>query len=207
MGETLVMTDDVQSWDLTDYPMKDPRNQKAGSTYFKFHVLDKNGRMEHKIVRAKMRDAAGNEIQVDQDMGPKSWGVTGGIGDDDGYQGQPQSFVAEVDLRRAEKEVGGKPSEVLMGLFFHPEINEEGQVVQWLEQDRKKEFIPKWWRNVTDQYYDEWRPKAYAKVMDPFKGQHRPYTKLQEMAQENKSLREKLEKENAELKAKLAARP
>jgi len=67
--------------------------------------------------------------------------------------------------------------------------------VDWKEQDRKKEFVPKYWRDMTVQYYDEDRPKAYKNAVDPYAGQKKPTTRIQELTEENELMRRSLEAE------------
>lgn len=198
---------DVQDWDLTDYPDKDPRTGKAGSTWWRMSYLDKDGRTGFKMVKVKMRGADGREIEIEQNAGVRRHDVTGGIGSSGvkkGWQGQPASYIDGVDLKYGEKECWGKPTSVMMGLFYEPKFDDELNILEWMPQDRKKTHVPKYWRDMTTPYYAEMRPKAYDSGVDPYKGQKRPYTQLQEMTIANNELRKKLEEENADLKKKLA---
>jgi hypothetical protein len=153
-----------------------------------------------------MRDDDGKVMKREKIGGPRMWAVTGGIGAEGfkkGLQGHPASKIAVVDILRAEKEIAGKPSIVQMGLFYEPVFDDEGRQVDWKEQDRKKEFVPKYWRDMTVQYYDEDRPKAYKNAVDPYAGQKKPTTRIQELTEENELMRKKLEAENEELRRRL----
>jgi len=203
------MVKDVQDWDLSSYPEKDPRNSKPGSVWFRMAYLTKDGLVDYKKVPSTVRDASGKNVTMEANAGPRRWDITGGIGksgESDGYQGQPSAEIEGPDLIRAEQQIGGKPSIVLMGLTYEPEFNEDGEILGWKQQDLKKSRQPKFWRDVTDLYYQHWRPKAYLKSVDPFKNQKRPFTKIQELREENAVITASLQKENEELKAQLAAK-
>ncbi len=212
MGEKIKK--DVREWDLSSYPEKDPRDGMAGSRWWRFTVLESDGRTAHKRVvetvtndkGEPMRDDDGKVMKREKIGGPRMWAVTGGIGAEGfkkGLQGHPASKIAVVDILRAEKEISGKPSIVQMGLFYEPVFDDEGRQVDWKEQDRKKEFVPKYWRDMTVQYYDEDRPKAYKNAVDPYAGQKKPTTRIQELTEENELMRKKLEAENEELRRRL----
>jgi hypothetical protein len=200
---------DVQDWNLADYPDRDPRNGKPGSTWWRMAYLDKDGRTAFKTVKVTMRTPDNQTVTVEQNAGPRRWDITGGIGSSGvkkGWQGQPSSYIDPVDLKFGEKECGGKPTAVTMGLFYEPQFNDDGQILEWLAQDRKVSHVPKYWRDMTAEYYAEMRPEAYKVGIDPYKNQRRPYTQLQEMRQANEDTRKKLEAENADLKKRLEAK-
>jgi len=200
------MVKDVQDWDLSEYPEKDPRNNQAGSTWFKMSYLTKDGAVDHKKVSTISRDASGKEVQVEVLAGPRTWAVTGGIGKDGvrkGYQGMPSSLIGPEDLRRAEREIGGQPTVVLMGLTHEPVFDEDGAIIEWRQQDIKKVKVPKFWRDVTEDYFSKMRPAAYASAPDPYKKQSRPYTRIQELTKANQEMKSALEAENAELRKQL----
>jgi hypothetical protein len=192
---------DVQEWDLGGYPDRDVRTKRAGSDFYKLSFLNYNGNVEIKRVPVMVKEN-GVMVEREDSGGPRTWAVTGG-----GSHGTKNiQFVSEIypaDIRRAEEEIGGKPSIVLMGLWYHPEYSVEGKIVKWVGVDRRKASVPPYFRDVTNEYYEIWRPKAYGESYpDPYVDQKRPITRFQEMNSELVKVRavnEKLVREKDEL--------
>jgi hypothetical protein len=192
----------VEEWDLKNYPAKDKRDEKPGSDYFLLVFKDKTGKVGMKTYREKRRDESGRLI-LDEDTGKpivetveyeqRKWAVVGGA--KEGMKNYPvTSRIMPEDLRRAEEMIEGKPTEVLMGLWYYP-LYVGDRITKWVAIDRKKAVSPPFKRDVTDLYYSEWRKAAYDDDnADPYQGQHRPYTQIQELELENKKLREAVAK-------------
>ena len=207
------MEKDVQEWDMSSYPDIDPRDGKAGSTWFKLQYLTKDGMVDAKTFKTTMPmnilNGQGvietvNQV-IEKKGGRREWAVTGGIGSAGAkkdWQGQPASKIESIDLKKAEQEIQGKPTVVLMGLFWKASYTDSGELIEWVPQDRKKTILPLYWRDVTEEYYAKWRPEAYKTGVDPYKGMQRPYTKMQEvMANTNEK-----DRKIAELEERLRTR-
>ncbi len=217
MAEQKMMLD-VQDWDLTNYPEVDPRDGKPGSAWFKLQFLTKDGMVDAKTIKTMapttVMQPDGSIVAVTQTIekkvGRREYLVTGGIGTPGAkkdLQGQPSSKIEPQDLKKAEIEIQGKPTVVLMGLFWQPVYDPDTlEIAEWVPQDRKKTIPPLFWRDVTEDYYQTWRPEAYKIGVDPFKGMQRPYTRLQELMQTGKVQIDEKDKEIARLKAELAAK-
>lgn len=213
----LVIEKDVQDWDLSTYPEegRDPRDGKVGSTWYKLQYLTKDGMVDQKTFKQtqpmNILNAQGvvETVQqvVERKGGRRECAITGGIGSSGAkkdLQGFPTSKIEPVDLKKAEQEIQGKPTLVLMGLFWKPRFDEDGQLLEWVPQDRKKTIMPLFWRDVTEDYYQIWRPEAYKTGVgvDPFKNMQRPYTRLQEINQTAHSREQELLDKIAELEKK-----
>lgn len=204
-----------ENWDLSQYPDRDPRNNKPASDVFVLAYLNPEGDVDFKRFRWEEKDKKTRElVTFEKEVQPKITAITGGgttkkkIGGLDKLKthipmvSQPEPH----DLRSAEKAIEGKPSIVRMGLWHMPKFDSEGTIIEWLAVDRKKLNRPIHWIDVTDEYYGSWRPAAYKDLPDPFKGQHRPFTRLQELEQKNTELLAGKDAEIARLKADLEKR-
>ncbi len=203
----------VQEWDLSSYPDMDPRDGKPASDYFKLAFLTANGDVAFSTITEKIiiNNRTGESIDKVKKGQPRTWDVRGGgspmvvtkkRGAIPGENIPKVSQIKPHDIRRAEQMIQGKPSVVRMGLWHRPELSEDGEVLGWVEQDRRKNNVPPFWLDVTDSYY-QWRAKAYEKFPDPYKNQKRPYTRIQELEIENSTLASAAEKEIAKLRADL----
>lgn len=169
------MPDRVENWDLTNYPWKTNKGDILTS-FFKVVYENPDGSTGFHTYK----DDTGREVPYALRVGdvttlpnPKPDKVRE---DSEEWHGMISRIKPE-DLRRVEKEIGGKPSTVLAGLWHSLDANGE-----WIEVDREKVRYPLYWAKVTDRYY-EWRNEAYAGKSDPYKDQKRPYTKIQELEQ------------------------
>jgi len=95
MGEKIKK--DVREWDLSSYPEKDPRDGMAGSRWWRFTVLESDGRTAHKRVVETVTNDKGEPMRMmmgsyeaGKDWWARMWAVTGGIGAEGlrrGYRG------------------------------------------------------------------------------------------------------------------------
>src|SRR6185436_13042078 len=185
---------DVNTWDMADYPDVDPRTGKPASDWFKLAFLTANGDVAFKTYKFKNKD--GVEVEAKGDRIEAA--ITGGGGVEKVVRGVKRivdhipkvSFPAPQDIRTAEKEIGCKPTVVRMGLWHTPVLDDDGKVLNWEPVDRKKINSPIYWRDVTEEYYRDWRTQAYGAgiAVDPYKSQQRPYTRMQELELTSKAL-------------------
>ena len=201
-----------ENWDLAQYPDRDPRDEKPASDQFVLAYLDADGNVDFHRFRWTEKDKkSGDMITFEKEVQPRVTAITGGgtikkkIGGLDKLKTHiPMvSHLEPHDLRSAEKAIAGKPSIVRMGLWHIPTFGEDGTIVEWLAIDRKKANKPLSWIDVTNEYYEKWRPAAYKDVPDPFKGQQRPFTRMQELEQQNSKLLTDKDDEIKRLKAEL----
>jgi hypothetical protein len=180
----------VENWPMESYPWRpDWKGQKKGliyTTHWKFEFRKKDGTMDFKMWEGVQEevDESGKKVEVPvkvpyqakvatvyrtakpfvepSDEGDREWM---------GFM----SVIPPEDIRRAENEIGGKPTGVLAGLWHKWDGN------TWVELDMEKVRVPLYWLDVTDLYYKVMREDAYFNKFDPYKGQERPYTKIQEL--------------------------
>jgi hypothetical protein len=207
----------VEKWKMDGYPDRDDRDGEPASDRFRLSYLMPNGDVGFKVLRWTEPDPVTKQpVTVERRGDPRRFDVSGGGGVEKVVRGVKKvvemrpmvSMIAPQDIRVAEREIQGKPTIVRMGLWHRPEFSPEGEQIGWVAVDRKKVNTPIYWRDVTDIYYEKWRPAAYKDVADPYKGQKRPYTRIQELELQAEELRkqaETLELQNAELAKNLKA--
>jgi hypothetical protein len=177
----------VSDWPMDSYPFRHPVSLEPVTSIFKVFVQDYDGRVEIRKQTFKDKDGNGNVVDKTVSLQPKQEFLTTGQGvpkkgmDLEEYWGMKDCIPAE-DLRLMEERLGGKPSLVMMGLWA------EWKGDRWVKTDMKKVASPLYYVDVTDKYYEKWRPAAYKSDHDPYEGQHRPYTRLQELALEKARL-------------------
>jgi len=204
-----------ENWDLSQYPDRDARDDKAASDIYVFAYLNPEGDVDfHRFKWTEKDRKSGELVTFEKEVQPKIHAITGGgtIKKKIGGLEKLKTHIPMVshpephDLRAAEKAIAGKPTIVRMGLWHMPKFSEDGEIIEWLAVDRKKLNRPIHWIDVTEEYYRSWRPEAYKNLPDPFKGQHRPYTRMQELEQKNTELLSAKDDEIARLKADLEKR-
>jgi hypothetical protein len=208
----------VENWPMESYPWKtegkrsDFGGKKVSDIYtnfFKAEVRNYDGTMSFHTFQA--RDGAGNIVTIPMDGSegvqnvPKVYGITTPIkpvppkqNEADPEWNGNKSRIHPVDLREMEEKIGGKPTSVLAGLWFR--WNEERK--KWEPINYEKTTHPLYWADVTERYYESWRPEAYKEAFDPFENQKRPYTRIQEMKKEAAAREAELAAKIAELEAK-----
>ena len=198
-------------WLVTEskkYPDPEMRDKRvyAGDIYtnfFKVEVRRPDGTLDFKtyqpvdaITKKKATDEEGNPIFLPSEQ--KVTSVTTALLDpvprldesDREWRGV-RSKIHSVDLRRVEREIEGRPSSVLAALWF----KWDGQT--WEPVDRDKVRHPLFWYDVSERY-ETWRKDAYENMVDPYKEQKRPYTRIQEMEKKMRELEAQLaEKQGA----------
>lgn len=200
---------DIAVWDMSLYPERSERDGKPASDRYRFVVFDKAGMVEwHKVPKfeEQTREIDGIERVVrvrvgDRNHQPKRWDVTGtGIVTEDGDLVPYKYGISPVDVRNAEKKIGGKPTHVQMGIWYNPVFSEvdgdggravkivdgKAVILDWTPVDRKKVLQPPYWLNVDIEYFGKngWREKAYEKSPDPYKNQERPVSRVMEMEEQ-----------------------
>jgi len=203
----------VETWDLSTYPDKDPRDEKPASDVFRLAYLTPNGDIAYKLQRWTQRNQeTGMMEEKTQNGQPRRFDIKGGGGVEKMIRGSlkivnHQTMVSKPspqDIRNAERAIEGKPTMVRMGLWHQPQFNDSGEIYDWKPVDRKKVLQPPYWKDVTEAYYKEWRQDAYDGKSDPYKGQHRPYTRIQELEKAAGEQKASLEAEVNKLRAELA---
>ena len=209
------MADRVESWPMEGYPWRN-RDGDILTNFFKLEIHDADGRTAFHTYRAKTMTQDGEEREVmveDKATGKKvpmdvayalrEFGVTTnrnlpapGQRIDETWHGMRYRIPA-VDLRTAEKEIGGKPTMVKVGLWHRYQDGE------WEAMDLEKLPYPPFWADITDRYY-EWRLKAYEGIRDPYASQQRPYTKMQVLRKEHEDEVKRLKAELEALKKGVA---
>lgn len=192
----------VDTWDLSMYPERDGSN--PASDRYRFEMYDRNGFIQHHKVKtfqekAVMVDGVEviGKVAVEETnpkrLQSKRWMVTGAGNDKNRNPVAYRWGMQAADIREAEKQIGGKPTHVQMGLWYTPEFSLDGEILAWHPVNRKEQLQPSYWRNVDEEYYaaDGWRYQAYnekdpksGKVIpmpDPYKNQERPITRMMEM--------------------------
>jgi hypothetical protein len=197
----------VDTWPMEKYPFK-MEDGRPVSNYFKLTVLEYDGRASYHYWKGVSTDEKGNKTEVTKELQPKTTMVTSLPGilrrgqDLEEMGGQTMTpCIGPVDLRKQEELLDGKPTVVQMGLW----ASWDG--TKWVKDDVKKVNSPRYWRDVTDEYYEKWRKAAYDGFDDPFADKIRPFTRQQEMEKKAREVEEKLreqekliEAQNAELK-------
>jgi len=195
--------EDVQGWPMERYPFKHPGTGKPISNYWKLVVKRPDGTHDFKIwTGTRYNEKTKQDEVVTLPTHAKVRMITSLAGvprkDADPFEESGMTMtdgISPDEVRRAEEWIEGKPSLVTMGLWAKWENG------KWELTDRKKVSCPLYWLDVTDKYFDEWRPKAYDNEFpDPYVNQKRPYTRIEELQLKEKEI----EKENAALKEKLA---
>lgn len=212
----------VEDWPLISYPWRPEwKGVREGMIYtptFKIEFRRRDGSKDfktwHGYVEKTDEDTGDvSKVEVNVPYQGKSWLISrpcNGVllpknhedEDDPHYVGW-MSLMPPVDLRRAEMEIGGQPTDVMAALRARWDGN------QWVPDDLEKIHIARYWVDVSDKYFNVMRPRAYENVYDPFKGQKRPWTKVKELEKTIRDsadlkVRSELEKKNADLQAELA---
>ena len=171
---------DVQDWPMETYPMLSKTGDPFTS-FFKLEVLKYDGNTDFKTWHYHGPDDAGNIVDADIPYQVKLAAITRvpkekplKVSEEDPEWYGMISRIPEEDLIRKEKELGGKPTMVKVGLWYGWENGE------WIKDDREKIQSPRYWLDITEKYY-QWREEAYKSHNDPFKNQKRPYTRIQEL--------------------------
>ena len=187
--------DRVENWDLSTYPLRE-RNGDIQTSFFKMNYKTYDGNTDFLKWHWNGKDDTGKQVAPETDVpyGVKISNVTRppiekppGVKETDSEWYGMLSRIPSVDLIRNERKMGGKPTEVLAGLWYELVDGE------WVADDKVKIRIPRFWADVTERYY-EWREEAYKTANDPYKGQKRPYTRIQEMEKDLKERSEALAK-------------
>lgn len=205
------MKPSIETWPMGTYPWrtKEERTKFGGkvefdihTNFFKAEVRNYDGTMAFQTF--KMKDERGNIVEVAGP--PKEAGVKSVLNpippemnEDATEWAGNKSRIWPVDLRAMEKALGGQPTSVLAGLWFKyiPETE------SWEAVDQDKVRYPLYWTDVSERYFNTWRPAAYQGFIDPYKNQKRPITRMMELQMANKKLEEDLLAKQRELEISL----
>lgn len=177
----------VEGWPMETYPMLSKEGNPF-SAFFKFEYLKYDGNTDFKTWHYKGPDENGVEVEVDVPYQVRAGVVSmvpkpkpPRVSEDDPEWYGMISRIRPHDIIATEKDCGGKPTMVKVGLY--------GEWVngEWVMDDLDKIRIPRFYLDITEKYY-KWREEAYQGSNDPFKNQVRPYTKIQEMEAKIKEL-------------------
>lgn len=209
------VADHVDSWPYEKYPMKGP-DGKPVSNWWKLTVLEYDGRQSFHYWKGQVKKDDGTVEEQTKQLQPKQYLVTS-LGDMPRKDDDPEessglkmtSKIPSIEIVKAEQKIGGKPTLVQMGVWG----KWDGE--KWVMDDRKKVPMPRYWRDMTEEYYGKehyhngWREQAYKETgeEDLFANAKRPYTQYQQairteekLLQELKEKENLIEQQNAELK-------
>ncbi len=166
----------------TNFFKAEVRNAEGGLDFKSFSPKDKEGNVipelaQHRVggVTTPMRP-----LPEDQDEKAPEWSGN-------------RSRIWPEDLRLLEKELGGLPTHVLAGLWFRY----DEKLKSWEPVDREKITYPPYFADVSERYFNSWRPAAYKDLVDPYAGQERPYTKIQKLELELRAKQAELDAKNS----------